>query len=149
MTWLRLMSGLLLGAAGGVVLATGLTASGSAVWSCIGGLTVVLGIGLIASAVRRPACRADRFPDPKEQESPDDARRLPLSGEMLVQRYHLITQSQLQQALKRRREHQFPGKVLVEMGMISAEQLREVLSDQAAYGDPWRDFRRRKRNWYW
>ncbi|MGD0113497.1 MAG: hypothetical protein ABSD48_16695 [Armatimonadota bacterium] len=61
---------------------------------------------------------------------------------MLVHKYQFITQKQLKPALARRREQQFLGAVLIEMGLITPAQLEWGPRDQARYGDPWRDFRR-------
>ncbi len=65
-----------------------------------------------------------------EQLSPQDGQPLPRLGDILVKK-NLITAEQLEQALKRHQESgEFLGSVLVQMGVISEEQLLRLLSEQ-------------------
>lgn len=58
-------------------------------------------------------------------------------GDILVNRYGLITPQQLQAALKRQRGYpKLLGQVLVEMGFITQQQLKSVLDEQWS----WREF---------
>ena len=65
-----------------------------------------------------------------------------LLGELLIYRYKLITKDQRAQALERQRtgdRGRHMGEILVDMGLITASQLREVLDYQAQELDPWRN----------
>jgi hypothetical protein len=64
---------------------------------------------------------------------------LPLLGELLVHKYHLITEEQLAEALDKQRKHGGQlGHILIAMELLDDEQLHKVLEDQHSYGDPWR-----------
>ncbi|MFB3879824.1 MAG: hypothetical protein ACE149_01110 [Armatimonadota bacterium] len=64
---------------------------------------------------------------------------LPLLGELLLHKYHLITERQLEDALALQRKHGGQlGHILIGMGLIDDHQLCKVLEDQQSYGDPWR-----------
>jgi hypothetical protein len=58
----------------------------------------------------------------------------PLLGDLLVQKYHLITEEQLGRALaeQRKAKHRL-GMILVEMGALTLQQLAEVLEEQISH----------------
>jgi hypothetical protein len=61
-------------------------------------------------------------------------------GELLVYRYQLITKSQRDEALTRQRESDRGrrlGEILVDMGLVTADQVREALDSQRYERDPW------------
>jgi hypothetical protein len=61
-------------------------------------------------------------------------------GELLVYRYQLITKSQRDEALTRQRESDRGrrlGEILVEMGLVTADQVQEALDSQRYERDPW------------
>jgi hypothetical protein len=67
--------------------------------------------------------------DALAKDSPGSQARL---GELLVSRYGLITQQELDQALDQQRGTlKMLGEILVEMGLINEATLRLVLSQQA------------------
>jgi len=67
-------------------------------------------------------------------------RELPLLGELLVHKHHLLTQEQLDTALEEQSKRGGRlGQILIAMGLLDRSQLSRVLADQAAYGDPWRE----------
>jgi hypothetical protein len=66
-------------------------------------------------------------------------RALPLLGEVLLYRYHLVSERDLLAALVAQRKRGGAlGQILVEMGAITSEQLSRALEDQLSYGDAWR-----------
>jgi hypothetical protein len=113
-----------------------------AVMLVLGALMAVLGVsgnsrlaslrGEVESLARHPG-RAT-----KRQERAHAPGVLPLLGELLVHKYHLITERDLARALARQRETGGRlGRVLVEMNLVKWPDLARVLEDQLSYGDPW------------
>jgi hypothetical protein len=63
---------------------------------------------------------------------------LPLLGEILIHKYHLITERDLRRALALQvQSGRRLGQVLVEMGLLTHDDLERALEDQLSYGDPW------------
>jgi hypothetical protein len=63
---------------------------------------------------------------------------LPLLGEILIYKYHLVTEKDLKHALLLQiQSGKRLGQVLVEMGLITRDDLERALEDQLSYGDPW------------
>lgn len=83
-------------------------------------------------------------PVPRDSVIPREPGALPRLGELLVYKYHMITEKDLQRALVKQREFAGRplGEILVEMGRISWRDLAKTLEDQLSYGDPWQ--RKRK-----
>jgi hypothetical protein len=82
-----------------------------------------------------------RYQPPSEYLPPLAAqtRPLPLLGELLVHKYQLLTQKQLDDALKEQRDRGGRlGQILVALGYVEYPKIVEVLEDQVAYGDPWK-----------
>ena len=64
-----------------------------------------------------------------------------LLGELLVNRYRLITKEQCREALERQTDPECGrrlGEILVEMGLITREDLEEALDYQLSQSDPWK-----------
>jgi hypothetical protein len=73
-----------------------------------------------------------------------------LLGELLVHHYRLITEEQLETALRRQRAtHHLLGEILVEMGLITNHQLRIALEFQRVHMDRWREDPTHSRAWTW
>jgi hypothetical protein len=63
-----------------------------------------------------------------------------LLGELLINRYQLITKEQCREALERQRDPECGrrlGEILIEMGLITREDLEEALDYQLSQSDPW------------
>jgi hypothetical protein len=68
---------------------------------------------------------------------PDDT--LPRLGEILVYKYHLISERDLKSALDRQiATGELLGKTLVDLGKLKWEDLAMALEDQISYAEPWR-----------
>jgi hypothetical protein len=58
---------------------------------------------------------------------------------LLVHKYQLISENQLQDALREQRDRGGRlGQIMVAEGYIDYPTLSRVLEDQLSYGDPWR-----------
>ncbi len=128
----RLGFGLFLSATGGVILGHAWTAADTT-WWWIGGLTVLAAALLVLSSFY---ARGRAAGPPPRQSTPVEtgvvARwPVPTLGELLVEKYRLITAAQLKQALeKQRKVGRRLGDVLVEMGFVDRVHLEAVLEDQ-------------------
>jgi ABC-type dipeptide/oligopeptide/nickel transport system permease subunit len=146
--WLITVIGLVLATVAGVLLgSTGASANkgmlvAGMVMLVLGALMAVLGVsgnsrlaslrGEVESLARHPG-RAT-----KRQERAHAPGVLPLVGELLIHKHHMITERDLARALLRQRETGGRlGRVLVEMGLVKWQDLAQVLEDQLSYGDPW------------
>ncbi len=102
--------------------------------ACCGLLSLVAGMQRVrkASLVAESEAAAVRNGDPEHV--------LPRLGEILVYKYHLITEKDVQKALLRQRAsmNRPLGEILVEMGRITWRDLMRALEDQLSYGDPWK-----------
>jgi hypothetical protein len=64
-----------------------------------------------------------------------------LLGELLVNRYRLISKEQCREALERQTDPECGrrlGEILIEMGLITQEDLEEALDYQLSQSDPWK-----------
>jgi len=137
--WGRTALGLAMGVGGGVAFGHAWVAKYAISW-WVGVLSVLGGVLLVLSAVS--ATRRDQ--ERAKAERPVPLRYLderepvvPLLGALLVYKYRMLTQEQLSRAL----EEQFRssvekrrlGEILVEMGMVTEEQLGQVLEHQRLY----------------
>lgn len=108
----------------------------------LGGILVAISGGLRTNDTWGPA--SARNGRRRESVIPRIPDALPRLGELLVYKYHMISEKDLQRALERQK--QFAGRpigeLLVEMGRITWRDLAKTLEDQLSYGDPWK--RRRK-----
>ncbi len=128
----RLGFGLFLSATGGVILGHAWTAAETA-WWWIGGLTIAAAALLVLSSLYLRG-RAPRPPSGEQKPVPTGVVArwpVPTLGELLVEKYRLITAAQLEQALERQRnEGGRLGDILVAMGLVKKTHLEAVLEDQ-------------------
>lgn len=128
----RLGFGLFLSATGGVILGHAWTAAETA-WWWIGGLTLLAAALLVLSSFY---VRGRTLGPPPRAQKPAASGvvvrwPVPTLGELLVQKYRLITAPQLEEALEKQREGGGRlGDILVEMGLVSQSHLEAVLEDQ-------------------
>jgi hypothetical protein len=128
----RLGFGLFLSATGGVILGHAWTAAEEA-WWWIGGLTLLAAALLVLSSFY---VRGRVVGPPPRQQRPAVSGvvvrwPVPTLGELLVQKYRLITAPQLEEALEKQgKEGGRLGDILVEMGVVSQSHLDAVLEDQ-------------------
>lgn len=142
---MRLLMSLALAIGAGAVLGHA-SASGDPAWWLLGGLLLVSSALFAVAAVRASRPLADRYLAllARRPHYLYDRRRHPRLGELLVSKHRLISQPQLEQALRRQRgSRRLLGRLLVDMGLISQDQLRDVLGDQRSGGRIWRERRRR------
>jgi hypothetical protein len=137
--WGRTALGLVMGVGGGVAFGHAWAARYAISW-WVGVLSVLAGVLLVLSAVSATRRSGEQARDEQavplrylEQREPV----VPLLGALLVYKYRMLTQEQLSRAL----EEQFRegerkrrlGEILLEMGMVTVEQLEEVLEHQRFY----------------
>jgi hypothetical protein len=128
----RLGFGLFLSATGGVILGHAWTAAQTA-WWWIGGLTLLSAALLVLSSFY---VRGRVVGPPPRQQRPAASGLVvrwpvPTLGELLVEKYRLITVRQLEEALaKQGKDGGRLGDILVEMGLVSQSHLEAVLEDQ-------------------
>jgi hypothetical protein len=140
--WVKLVVGL--GLAGSAGIWGGQAwAEGNSLLYLPGLVSLVCGAILAVSGVQRsnparPHREYHASLPPPVPESHDE-RELPRLGELLVHKYHLLTEEQLKAALEEQdKRGGLLGQILIAMGLLEYAQLSKVLADQAAYGDPWR-----------
>ena len=146
MGWLLLSLGLVIAVLAAIVLARA-WGTKDAISGWMGMLLVAGGLGVAISGAVRTRLRAARALSssphgdaPSHPEAGAEVGALPRLGEILIYKYHLITERDLERALERQKEG-IPrplGEVLVEMGKITWRDLAQGLQDQLGYGDPWR-----------
>jgi hypothetical protein len=92
-------------------------------------VSVALAVWLLGQSERLPAQLAH---DLKQREAYEAAvQSAPRLGELLVHKYGWISERDLARALARQRVHgRRIGEILVQMKVISLEQLRQALADQ-------------------
>jgi hypothetical protein len=104
----------------------------------IGGTCLVTGVFLVIGGLTSRKKRIQRLllsPEPStdSQRAPRDPT-MPMLGALLVYKYRVITESQLQRALEMQRKqkgnHERLGDLLLEMGLITEAQLRKALDYQ-------------------
>jgi hypothetical protein len=111
---------------------------GGAWW--IGALTLLSGVLLVLSGMFARGA-GDRPARPRRgaaQAGGEDTRFNPRLGELLVDRYGLLTRAQLERALTAQRgTTRRLGQVLLEMGLIRPDDLMQALEDQRLWRDIW------------
>lgn len=137
--WGRTALGLVMGVGGGVAFGHAWVARYAISW-WVGVLSVLAGVLLVLSAVSATRRSGEQARDEEavplrylEQREPV----VPLLGALLVYKYRMLTQEQLSRAL----EEQFRssvekrrlGEILLEMEMVTEEQLETVLEHQRLY----------------
>jgi hypothetical protein len=137
----RVWIGLALAVWSGVVLAAAWEGADRRLWWS-GGL-LLLGAGLLViSGLRGRGEPRGKRPPPAYLPPPRASQATaPLLGQLLVNKYGLITERELVIALEQQRgTRRRLGQILVEMGCITESELAMVLSRQEVREDEWRDY---------
>ncbi len=147
--WLIMVTGLVLATVAGVLLGT--TVSGGdnslmtagALLLAVGAFMAVVGASGSSRLVKLRAEVETLARHPGIPQVLVDPLRppgaLPLLGELLVHKHHLISERDLARGLARQRETgKQLGRTLVDMDLVRWKDLVTVLEDQISYGDPWR-----------
>ena len=133
----QVVVGVLLAAVAGPLFAHASTTHDVAAW-WIGGTCLVTGVFLVIGGLTSRRKRIQRLlASPEPSTEPQKASRdpsMPMLGALLVYKYRVITESQLQRALEMQRKqkgnHKRLGDLLLEMGLITEAQLRKALDYQ-------------------
>jgi len=126
--------GYALGLLSGTVLGYSWAEGGGWIVSAVGGLVAVLGVLVLVHSFRSSEAIQPEGGHQERERNWDWSAAPPL-GQMLVN-YHLITEADLNRALDRQRKvHKRLGKTLVEMRLISYQQVAEVLEEQFSRRD--------------
>jgi hypothetical protein len=136
----QVVVGALLAVVAGPLFAHASTTDDAPAW-WIGGTCLVTGILLVMGGLASRKKRIQRLlssPEPSAGSLPAPRDpTMPMLGALLVYKYRLITEGQLQRALEmQRKEKPNPrllGDVLLEMGLITEAQLRKALDYQRSY----------------
>jgi len=137
--WGRVLVGLALAGAGGAAFGHAWT-NESAPWWGIGATTLMVGILLVLSTVYARSRLPNTVPRVAVPEEPVQSQEplLPLLGALLVYKYRLVSQAQLQEALaeqQKTKPRRRLGEILVLKGMITVSQLEKALEFQRSYLD--------------
>jgi hypothetical protein len=133
----QVVIGVALAAIAGPLFAHASTTHDMPAW-WIGGTCLVTGVFLVIGGLTSRRKRIQRLlssPEPStdSQKAPRDPT-MPMLGALLVYKYRVITESQLQRALEMQRKekgnHKRLGELLLEMGLITEAQLRKALDYQ-------------------
>jgi hypothetical protein len=136
-TWAQVVVGLGLAGEGGVLYADARTHAGGASW-LVGVVAMLIGATLGISGLYGLYAIHARSRGP-EVMVPEDlpAKRepsIPMLGALLVYKYGVLTEEQLELALEQQRQEgenrRLLGGILLDMGLISAAELREALEYQ-------------------
>ena len=132
--WIRVIIGIALVAEGGVLYASARVSDGGPSW-LFGAVAIVVGAVLALPGVAALYARG-RTPELIIAEPIPGAREdsIPMLGALLVYRYKLITEEQLQKALEVQRKdgpnRRLLGGILLDMGLISSTELQTALEHQ-------------------
>ncbi len=132
--WFRVVFGLCLATVGGVAVGHAWT-NESLPWWGVGGITLLVGLLLVLSGLYARSRTPDIIPQVIVPEETPEAREplVPLLGALLVYKYELITDKQLQDALDEQRKtvpRRRLGEILVLKGLITLRELEEALASQ-------------------
>ena len=138
--WAMVMVGLALAGEGGVLFADARTHwAGHGAW--IGLVAMAVGAlgGLSAMYALYVQARAS---SPPEELPVDPEPAVPMLGALLVYKYRVITEEQLERALELQRKEQATrrriGSILLDMGLLSMAELQEALAYQRGLSLPGR-----------
>ncbi len=134
--WVRVIVGIALVAEGGVLYAQARMGDGGPLW-IVGAIAILVGAlmalpGVVSICRARPAeiIIAEPLPGTPEQ-------TLPMLGALLVFKYRLITEEQLEKALEIQRKdgpnRRLLGGILLDMGLISTAELQTALEHQRSH----------------
>jgi hypothetical protein len=121
----------------GLVLAHGVTTNYAPSW-WMGVICLVVSLALVAAGLVSSRARGRTIALTSEAAPSEEPRdpRMPMLGALLVHKYQVITEGQLKQILaqqeKQRPDRPRLGDMLVSMGLITKDQLREALRFQQA-----------------
>ena len=132
--WARVLVGVGMTPIAGVAFGYACTREFAAPWWCVGGITFLLGL-LLAVSGFRGFYASLRQPKPQAPTPANDREPwVPMVGALLIYKYQLITEGQLEKALQRqsrqRRNKRLLGDILIEMGLITKAQLQQALDYQ-------------------
>lgn len=136
-TWGRIFVGLAMAATSGIAFGRAWTRGDAAFW-WVGGISLLLGIVVVASAFQarreEPPAHVPAKQQVVVQEQPSPL--VPLLGALLVYRYQFITHEQLAKALaEQKRSRRMLGEILVGMGLVTQRQLGEALEYQQSVAE--------------
>jgi len=131
MRWSRLVTGLALAAASGLVLGGAWAVADGLRWWA-GGLMLLTGVLFSLSAFHAPQEVSRGLPSAPPRERLQTQAAVPLLGEMLVSQA-MVSGDHLRKALESQRgTRKRVGEILVQMGAISQGELARVLDEQGA-----------------
>jgi hypothetical protein len=107
----------------------------------VGGVSLLCGVFVVVAGVRlnTPPKEARQYEPPKQALPRRRDRAVPYLGELVVHKYQLVTEKQLQEALQQQRDRGGRlGQIMVAEGYLDYPTLSRILEDQLSYGDPWR-----------
>ncbi|NIQ99948.1 MAG: hypothetical protein GTN78_07055 [Gemmatimonadales bacterium] len=135
-----LTTGLALAALSGLWVGRGWSSQSWLSW-VVGGTSLLCGVlvAIVGLRVSAPHEEVRQYRPPQHRPRRRRERAVPYLGELLVHKYHLITEKQLQEALAEQRNRGGRlGQIMVAMGYLDYATLSRVLEDQVSYADPWR-----------
>lgn len=138
--WMMLSLGLLLAALSGLWVGRAWSDQNWPSWT-VGAVSLLGGVFVAVMGARAssPPTEARQYAPPKQVPRRRRDRAIPYLGELLVHKYQLISEKQLQDALREQRDRGGRlGQIMVAEGYIDYPTLARVLEDQLSYGDPWR-----------
>jgi hypothetical protein len=133
--------GVALGAVAGPVFAHAVVTQQIASW-WVGGICVFTGVVLTVAGLTSSKRRAQRLlvsARPTQENQSEDAAEptgpgVPMLGALLVYKYQVITEGQLERVLKEQQRRKKPrprlGQLLLEMGLVTRSQLYRALEYQ-------------------
>lgn len=133
--WARVVTGLIMGAAGGIAFGHAWT-SESGPWWWVGAMSVTTGMLLVLSGLyarSRPPGVTPEFVARAEMPSAQEPL-VPLLGALLVYKYQRISHEQLEDALElqqaQRGRWRLIGEILVDMGAVTQADVEAALTYQ-------------------
>ena len=134
----QVLVGIALGMLAGLAFQKAMVTSHSVFWWA-GAVCLLIGGAAVVSAITGAARRRERLNLLRAAESADSEPRdptMPMLGALLVYKYQIISEGQLQRAMELQRKHTRKGRhlllgqVLSEMGLVTPSQLDEALEYQ-------------------
>ncbi len=135
--WARVVTGLILGAVGGVVFGHAWTSSSAPLW-WVGAISLLGGVLLLLSGLYARSRPPGATPDIVVRQEPAEEHEpvVPLIGAILIYKYQCLTHRELDDALREQRARgpgrPLIGQILLEMGAITPTELETALEHQRA-----------------